>query len=321
MPTLKRLVYLGIVAFIVALASRTPARALTIVPTFDSSVTSATNAAQIEAAFNYAAQQLDNAFSNPITLNINVVAQPGTSITGQSAAAFNGFVSYSTFRMAYAQAATTAADASALASLPISNPTDGNITFARSEAKVLGFISGNASGSDGTFTFGAGQSYTFDPANRAVPGEIDFIGVALHEVTEIMGRDSLLGLQLYGAGNGPMYVPLDLFRFDSPGVRTISSTDGSAYFSIDGGNTNLKNFNDPNNGEDAQDFATTTPYSPDPFNAFIQTGVENDLNSLDITNMDIIGFTPVPEPTTIALLSGSAILLLSIGRRRNASRP
>ena len=46
---------------------------------------------------------------------------------------------------------------------------------------------------DGTFTFGGGFSYTYDPNNRAVAGKFDFIGVAMHEISEIMGRIGLMG--------------------------------------------------------------------------------------------------------------------------------
>ena len=47
-------------------AAAIPASALTIDATFESSVTSLSDAAQVESAFNYAAQQYEALFTNPI---------------------------------------------------------------------------------------------------------------------------------------------------------------------------------------------------------------------------------------------------------------
>src|SRR5438105_999761 len=65
-------------------SSRVLATGLDIHTTFDSSVTSLPNSAQIQSAFNYAAQQYSSLFSNSMRLNITVKASPGTGIFGQS---------------------------------------------------------------------------------------------------------------------------------------------------------------------------------------------------------------------------------------------
>ena len=52
-----------------------PAHGLLIVPTYTSNVTSLPNAAEIEAGFDYAAQQYELAFPEAITINISVDAQ------------------------------------------------------------------------------------------------------------------------------------------------------------------------------------------------------------------------------------------------------
>src|SRR5271154_4265899 len=72
------------------------ARALTINLSYDSSVTGLSYASSVESATNYAAQQIDNLFSNNITININVVYDPDTF--GESGTALGGFYSYSQVR-------------------------------------------------------------------------------------------------------------------------------------------------------------------------------------------------------------------------------
>src|SRR5881394_3227909 len=48
-------------------------------------------------------------------------------------------------------------------------------------------------GNDGSIGFGSGFAYTFAPMNRAVGGAYDFIGTAVHEISEVLGRVAFLG--------------------------------------------------------------------------------------------------------------------------------
>ena len=102
----------------------------------------------------------------------------------------------------------TADDATALGgggSIPAADPIPGNHVFqvTQAQAKALGLIPDDAVTVDGTFTFGGGHMYTYDPNNRAVAGRIDFIGTALHEFTEIMGR---IGLWAKTSAGDPGYM-------------------------------------------------------------------------------------------------------------------
>ncbi len=189
------------------LAVDVPTNAMTIVPSYQSSVTSLSNASTIETAVGYAIQQIDSLFSDSITININVEAN--TSGLGESnTTTFTG-ISYSTLRSDLITSESTATDTSAYATLPMTNPLgSGNFAVATSESKAIGLQS--FSGVDGTFTFNSSESYAFSPSDRAVSGEFDFIGIAEHEITEIMGRVSQLGTSSSS--------PYDLFRYTAPGT-------------------------------------------------------------------------------------------------------
>src|SRR5207245_1188355 len=154
---------------------------------------------------------------------------------------------------------------------------------ARAEAKALRLRADDFT-IDGTFTFGGGFSYTYDPANRAVAGKFDFIGVAMHEFSEIMGHIPLMGENLTGS---PDYMLMDLFHYTGAGVRGLNNGAGR-FFSIDNGTTLLKAFNNAAaNGGDLQDWASGTN---DAFNAFSNSSVKNDLTSVDLRVMDVIGY-------------------------------
>jgi hypothetical protein len=283
---------------LIALGAAAPAQAATINLTYDSSVAAdfGANAANVQNAMTYVAQQFETLLSDPITINIDVAASPGTSTLGSSTTSLTGYYSYAQIRSALISDAKTANDASAVASLPVSDPSGGHLyATARAQAKALGLI-GASTLSDGTVTFGAGYTYAFNSNNRAVPGGIDFIGVAEHEISEVMGRIPGLGANF---GNGlPDYMPYDLFRYTSTGTRNMTNGN-NIYFSVDNGATNLKNFNFPNgNGSDPQDWASG---SNDSFNAISTSGVLNDITSVDKIAMDVIGYDLVPEPSTFVL--------------------
>src|ERR1039457_56163 len=272
--------------------------------TFTAAGLSAADITAMKAANTYAALQLTSRFNDNINVNIMVTANPGTMGLGESGSQIVSIANYAALRASMVADSKTADDATALGaggSIPATDPiaTDHMYQVTLAEAKALGMVPDDAVTVDGTFTFFGGQQYTYDPNNRAVAGRFDFIGLALHEFTEIMGRIGNMG---QGPGTPPGYMLMDLFHYTGAGVRGLNNGPGRS-FSFDNGTTLLKAFQDgtmpppPDNG-DLQDWADGTN---DAFNAFSSQGVLNDLSPVDLQVMDVIGYDRVTGTT-----SGSA---------------
>jgi len=255
------------------LLSTLSAHALIFNITYDASVTSATNSAQIQAGFAAATQIIQNLYTNPSTVNITVYWGPYGPFTGgiglgSSSTSFFGPFSYAQLTNALRSQSTTLWDNTALASLPATDPITPNIwRIPRAEVKALGLASligttANDSTQDGSVGFATNLNYTFDPANRAVAGKYDFTSVALHEITEVMGR---IYFNLSTA-----FVPFDLFRYTNSGARSFNLNATNAYFSVDNGVTALRAFYTNSNLGDVQDWKTGG--SVDSFDAFISSG-------------------------------------------------
>jgi hypothetical protein len=268
--------------------------------TFTSAGLSAADIINMKAANVYAAQQFTNNYTDPINVNIDVTAVPGTTTLGGSSTSIF-FTPFATIVSATTSDATTPDDAVATGvggsiASTLTDPVGGthNWLVSKAQRKALGIAADDLT-RDGTYTFGGGFSYTYDPNNRAVAGKIDYIGVSMHEFSEIMGRIPGLGGTISG---NPGYLQFDLFHYTGAATRGLTNGAGR-FFSINGGTTLLKAFNFPNgNGSDPQDWASGTN---DCFNAFSSSGVLNALSAVDIRNMDVIGynFAPSCTPPTI----------------------
>ena len=118
-----------------------------------------------------------------------------------------------------------------------------------------------------------------------------------HEMDEVIGLGSRLG------GQGSDLRPQDLFSWSSAGHRNVSST-GTRYFSINGGSTNIVNFNQDPSGDFGDWLSTACPQAhPYVQNAFGCTGQSSDVTgtSPEGINLDVIGYdlgnAPAPPPT------------------------
>lgn len=292
-PFKARAAFLGS-SLLTALALATgPAAALTINTTYSASVNNLANAAEVKTAFQAAANVFQTMFHNPVTVNIQVgwgelLGSPVTSL-GVAGMTGYGSYSYSQVRTMLGATATSAADRTAYGSFPTASPTGTlNYTLTPALAKALGVAPAISSGMDGYVGFGAGYSFDFNRTDGIAPGSYDFMGVALHEISHVLGRVSGLGSTTPING-----LPIDLFRYSAAGTTSFGYND-PAYVSIDGGITNLATFN--SSGTADRDSWVSTP--DDSFSAYATAGVVNDITTADRIVMDVLGWNTVAGTTT-----------------------
>ncbi|MSU33925.1 MAG: hypothetical protein EXS36_02220 [Pedosphaera sp.] len=288
---------------------------LVIVPTFDSSITGdAINGSAIMAEINAAIAEYQVLFSDNITVNITF--QKGGGLGGSSS--YVNSISYPTYRAALLANSTTSDDTTALGTLPIqaTSPVDGqaNIWVTMANQRAIGLI-GAPSGPDGIITLNTAimnlNRITIDPL------KYDLKSVTQHEIDEVLGLGSGLNLP----ANFPRQSrPQDLFRYSAPGVRSYTLGFGGSFLSINGGGANLAGFGDGASGSDYGDWNSDSVRVN---NAFGTPGAIPNLATPELTNLDVIGYTPaVPEANSLAAVGVGALVLsgYTLIRRKRQSR-
>lgn len=291
-----------------------PARALAITAVYESSITSDPNATAIESAINGVVSFYDMSISTPITVTVDFAEM--TSGLGQSSTFF-GTISYSQYLAALqSHSSGDAVDTAALASLPAgpNNPVNGGtqVDVTTANLRALGFaVSPPGGQADSTISVNTAITNYGGSFNGSF---YSLTAVVEHELDEALGLGSDLDT---GVTNGAIR-PEDLFRYSSSGVRSFTTSSGAtSYFSIDGGVTNLVNFNQvgPPGSSDYGDWATSgTARVQDAFG----TPGSNPTPGVELTALDAIGYdmTSVPEPGSFWLVGIGTVCLLA--RRRRA---
>ena len=242
---------------------------------WDSSVASAPNWKAIESSVVSAAQIFTGLFKNHDVLNIAVgfgeVAGSalGAGVLGESAS-----VAYLLPNDGTIDAALNAADANLVhlgvmapnATTALDGVPNSDFILTSANAKGLGLVDPTA-GLDGFIGLSSTAPISFGHL-LASGSQYDAIGIAAHELSEVMGRISLSGASLDGVNS--FFTPLDLFRYSAPGTPDVTPSAG--YFSVNDGVTHILPFNDPNNGGDAADWATAPSTRFNAFDAFASTG-------------------------------------------------
>jgi len=294
-------------------------------------------------------------FSNA---NASIYIAFGNTGVGASSANFTP-VSYANY---YSALASHTDDPTALSSLggstdPLGSASNGEVDISPALASALG-LSGAANNfanlagleADGMTSCVIGASgcyygvvtisnlggFYFPGLTTDTGGLVDFYTVVEHETDEILGTVSCLGTSAgapydqCNAGSTDAS-PADLFRYSASGVRSFLGTaDGtSAYFSINGGVTDIADYNNFPNYEDYGDWLSIYPYlvqdaeaSPDAMlDIATDVGVNgNNYPRPEVAVLDAVGFNlSTPEPGTLGLL-GVSLGLLAVVRARVSRR-
>ena len=256
--------------------------------TWDQSVGSAP--AGFKTAMQTAANILDAQIADNISVNIEVGygTDAGSPIpAGALATGGPNYVTcnnYAQLANALTAQATKNNCSGIVAALPATDPTQGagSWELSTAQAKVLGIPDPANNTIDGSVGFSNSTSWGFN-ASQGLGGAYDFVSTALHEITHALGRVNLAASNTASSGS-VLDSSLNLYTYSSLGTLQLGST-APAYFSIDGGNTNLNNF-DMSSGGDPADWVTTLTDSFGPGPA----GVAGPMTATDWLVMEALGF-------------------------------
>ena len=240
------------------------------------------------AAIQTAAAIFQQDFSGNFTVNIsygwgtwdNQVDPLLSGSTGAEGGPVNGAtVSYSTLKswlMANANLPDQQAAYAWLPSTAASFPGGVSSFYVTSAQEKAFGVLGNSTAIDGAIGFGTASSPTF------------WLEAALHEIAHALARTTD-----YYAGEPTI---MDLFRYSAAGQYDWTGYD-PAYLSFNGGRTIAANFSTVS---DFADFAVNSLTPTDPFDWEVTGGTQN-LTSLDLQLMNVLGFGSTVTPTNVSI--------------------
>lgn len=343
---------------------------------------------QAEQGFRIAAQYWGNLFTNNVTINLGVgFSSLGSGIIGSTGSTRQDFSVASwesgilatrsnsmVDQMAVLPSLSAQGGISGLTAGVGANGSNSNLVTASlngtqtasqilylntAVVKAVGGTVANPTARDGNVTFSSNFSFDFNPTDGISAGQMDFIGVAIHEIGHALGFVSGVDFfDVYGGPNFPsgvtplgydlndtsIFSALDMFRYSAPGQLDFR-VGGTRYFSLDGGATAVfgntfstgRNNGDGNQASHWKDTAGCQVGNGimDPTFCFAQMGT---LTGLDLIAFDAMGWNlsvdaltyanmttaqiyaaAVPEPSVWALMLAGGVGVAGIARRRARS--
>jgi len=231
-------------------------------------------------AIQAAANILDAAFTDNIMVNISVgygeiQGSPVTGGAAEGGPSSGGGYTYGSL-LPYLQQELAGAVQSGLSLLPGGSSVQGQTTVVvwSAEEKALGLMNPNATALDGAVGFA-----TDIPVGDLIQG-------ALHELAHALGRVPY--------GSTPDI--FDLFRYTGQGTLLFDNgptPDAAAYFSLDGGRTDIADYGV---NSDPSDFLNNGRTPNESFNEFYTSSTLQFLTPLDILQMEALGFHALAHP-------------------------
>ena len=295
---------------------------LTIIPTFDGSITSDSNSGAIEAGINAMITRVEADITNPITVNITYAEE--NSGLGGSESFFYPNIPYSTYLNSLQHnQILSPSDNTALASLPAgpNNPVDGSpgVNVNVMLATALGIQ--NFTGTAGTISLNT-SIMNLARTGSQNPSFYDLQSVAGHETDEILG---IGGPVRSSQTRRLVRLVCLIFSVRLPWCASFTTNPSvNAYFSIDGGTTNLVNFDQNNEGRaDFADWGNGIPNAeagnipPQMQDSFGTPGAMVNIGPNELTALDVVGYNlaPVPEPGSMAILAAAVAMVFFLRRR------